>query len=98
MKELLDSQVGHGQPSPRCQQTIIRQVDDASHDFDLISHENCSYDTATGLNINVDEILNGKDPEKMTEEEYDLIYGDYEPDAEVLSAQEVVNLENEKFI
>ena len=70
MKELLDSQVGHGQPSPRCQQTIIRQVDDASHDFDLISHENCSYDTATGLNINVDEILNGKDPEKMSEEEY----------------------------
>ena len=43
-------------------------MDNASHDFDVISHENCSYDTDKGFNINVDEILNGKEPEVMTEE------------------------------
>ena len=68
------------------------KVDDASHDFDVISHENCSYDTDKGLHINVDELLNGKEPEMMTDEEYDLIYGDYDPDAEVLSAQQVTTI------
>ena len=43
-------------------------MDGASHDFDVISHENCSYDTDKGFNINVDEILNGKEPEVMTQE------------------------------
>ena len=77
--------------------TILYQVDNASHDFDVISHENCSYDTDKGFNINVDEILNGKEPEVMTEEEYDAIYGDYEADAEVLSAQQVTRNINESF-
>ena len=67
-------------------------MDDASHDFDVISHENCNYDTDKGFNINVDEILNGKEPEMMTEEEYDAIYGDYEQEAEVLSTQQVTRI------
>ena len=67
-------------------------MDDASHDFDVISHEACSYDTNKGLHINVDEILNGKEPETLTQEEYDAIYGDYEADAEVLSAQQVTSI------
>ena len=33
----------------------------------------------------------------MTEEEYDAIYGDYEADAEVLSAQQVTRNINEYF-
>ena len=67
-------------------------MDDASHDFDVISHEDCSYDTDKGLHINVDEILNGKEAETMTQEEYDAIYGDYEADAELLSAHQVTSI------
>jgi len=78
--------------SAQMKKLLDSQVDDASHDFDVISHENCSYDTDKGFNINVDEILNGKEPEVMTEEEYDAIYGDYEGVVEVLSAQQLNNI------
>jgi len=75
--------------SAQMKELLDSQVDDASHDFDVISHEDCSYDTDKGLHINVDEILNGKEPETLTQEEYDAIYGDYEAEAEVLSAQQL---------
>jgi len=67
------------------------QVDDASHDFDKISHSSCSYDTATGLNIDVDKIIGGGS-DLMSDEDYDLYYGDFEPDAEILSKSEVEKL------
>ena len=54
--------------------TILSQADGASHDFDVISHENCSYDTDKGFNINVDEILNGKEPEVRTEKYMCTVY------------------------
>ena len=61
----------------------------ASHDFDAIPHSGCSYDTSGSLNINVDTILGGGKEEAMTEEEYEDVYGDYNPDAEVIAQEEV---------
>ena len=64
------------------------QVDDASHDFDTISHSSCSYDKTEGLSIDVDKII-GHDDGVLTDEEYDDYYGDYEPDAELLDDNQV---------
>ena len=36
---------------------IDAAVDDASHDFDKIKHEDCDYDKERVLNIDVDKIL-----------------------------------------
>ena len=65
------------------------QVPAASHDFDAIPHSGCSYDTSGSLNINVDTLLGGGKEEPMTEEEYEDVYGDYNPDAEIIAQEEV---------
>ena len=67
----------------------VLQVAAASHDFDAIPHSGCSYDTSGSLNINVDTLLGGGKEEAMTEEEYEDVYGDYNPDAEVIAQEEV---------
>ena len=74
--------------SDNMKELLDSQIDDASHDFDKISHTSCSYDTATGLNIDVDKIIGGGS-DLVSDEDYDLYYGDYEPDAEILSLNEV---------
>ena len=87
-KRLLDSQV----PAAVLCCTVLYcllQVPAASHDFDAIPHSGCSYDTSGSLNINVDTILGGGKEEAMTEEEYEDVYGDYNPDAEVIAQEEV---------
>ena len=87
-KRLLDSQV----PAAVLYCTVlycVLQGPPASHDFDAIPHSGCSYDTSGSLNINVDTILGGGKEEAMTEEEYKDVYGDYNPDAEVIAQEEV---------
>merc|ERR1711988_354391 len=64
------------------------EIDDASHDFDQIKHEDCDYGGDTGLNINVDKILGNTEEVTITDENYDLHYGDYEADVELLDQAE----------
>ena len=64
------------------------EIDDASHDFDQIKHEDCDYGGDTGLNINVDKILGNTEEVTITDENYDLHYGDYEADVEMLDQAE----------
>ena len=53
--------------------------EDASHDFDAIDQSECADpDRESAINIDVDRLLG------LKEEEYEDIYGDYEPDAELL--------------
>ena len=57
--------------------------EDASHDFDAIDQTGCADpDRESAINIDVDRLLGLKEEEE--EEEYEDIYGDYEPDAELL--------------
>ena len=66
---------------------LDKQIPDASHDFDSISHEGCDYDTDKGISINVDKILGGGDDDLVSDSEYEQFYGDYtEEDAEVFDA------------
>ena len=56
--------------------------EDASHDFDAIDQTGCADpDRESAINIDVDRLLGLKEED---EEEYEDIYGDYEPDAELL--------------
>ena len=53
--------------------------EDASHDFDAIEQTGCADpDRESAINIDVDRLLG------LKEEQYEDIYGDYEPDAELL--------------
>ena len=53
--------------------------EDASHDFDTIEQTGCADpDRESAINIDVDRLLG------LKEEQYEDIYGDYEPDAELL--------------
>ena len=53
--------------------------EDASHDFDAIKQTGCADpDRESAINIDVDRLLG------LKEEQYEDIYGDYEPDAELL--------------
>ena len=57
--------------------------EDASHDFDAIEQTGCADpDRESAINIDVDRLLGLKEEEE--EMEYGDIYGDYEPDAELL--------------
>ena len=57
--------------------------EDASHDFDAIDQTGCADpDRESAINIDVDRLLGLKEEEE--EMEYGDIYGDYEPDAELL--------------
>ena len=57
--------------------------EDASHDFDAIDQTGCADpDRESAINIDVDRLLGLKEEEE--EIEYGDIYGDYEPDAELL--------------
>ena len=56
--------------------------DGAAHDFDKIEQGECQdQDRESAINIDVDRLLYGKAEEK---EEYEDVYGDYEPDAELI--------------
>ena len=70
---------------------LDEQVEDASHDFDKINQEDCEHEMEKKLSIDVDKILGlAKDETESGDDvEYDDYYGDYEPDAEVLTAQQV---------
>ena len=70
---------------------LDEQVEDASHDFDKINQEDCEHEKEKKLSIDVDKILGlAKDETESGDDvEYDDYYGDYEPDAEVLTAQQV---------
>ena len=57
--------------------------------FVQIKHEDCNYGEDSGFNINVDKILGQGDEVKITDDNYDLYYGDYEADVEILSSDEV---------
>ena len=86
-----DPQADNALSSARLKSLLNRQVDDASHDFDQIKHEDCKYGDDSGFNINVDKILGqGESGEvTITDENYDLYYGDYEAEVEILSSDEV---------
>ena len=57
--------------------------EDASHDFDAIEQTGCADpDRESAINIDVDRLLGLKEEEE--EMAYGDIYGDYEPDAELL--------------
>merc|ERR1719410_2234249 len=66
-----------------------------SHDFDQIKHEDCNYGEDSGFNINVDKILGQGDEVKITDDNYDLYYGDYEADVEILSSDEIEQIKKE---
>jgi len=71
---------------------IDEQIDNASHDFDKIKQDECDYGKEKKLNIDVDKILGLKKDDLVGVEvgEYDTdVYGDYEPDAEVLTPQQM---------
>jgi len=70
---------------------IDGQVDNASHDFDKIKQDGCEHGKEKKLNIDVDKILGlkGDDLVSVDSGDYGDIYGDYEPDAEVLTAQQM---------
>jgi len=74
MKKLLDS-----------------QIENASHDFDKIKQEDCEHDKEKSLNIDVDKILgfNKYAGVSAESEDYGESYGDYEPDAEVLTNKQL---------
>ena len=73
---------------------IDGQVDNASHDFDKIKQDGCEHGKEKKLNIDVDRILGlkGDDLVSVDSGDYGDIYGDYEPDAEVLTAKQVSNI------
>jgi len=80
MKDLLNSDVQD------------EDVDDASHDFDRIKHDKCDYGKEKAITIDVEKILGlgkGNTAELVSYEDVYGDYGDYEPDAEVLSPQEL---------
>ena len=70
---------------------IDGQVENASHDFDKIKQVGCEHGKEKKLNIDVDKILGlkGDDLVSVDAGDYGDYYGDYEPDAEVLSTQQV---------
>ena len=56
--------------------------EDASHDFDAIDQTGCADpDRESAINIDVDRLLGLKE---QADAEYEDVYGDYEPDAELL--------------
>ena len=84
-----EPQADTAESSARLKSLLNSQVEDASHDFDEIKHEDCNYGDESGFNINVDKILGQGDEVVITDENYDLYYGDYEADVEILSSAEV---------
>ena len=84
-----DPQADNTESSARLKSILNSQVEDAAHDFDEIKHEDCNYGDDSGFNINVDKILGQEDEVVITDENYDLYYGDYEADVEILSSAEV---------
>ena len=86
-----DPQANNTETSDRMRSLLNSQIEDASHDFDEINHENCDYGDDTGFNIDVDKILGHKDDEDITitDENYDQYYGDYEGEVEIFSPEKV---------
>ena len=70
---------------------IDGQIENASHDFDKIKQAECEHGKEKVLNIDVDKILGLKGDAGVSDDagDYGDFYGDYEPDAEVLSTQQV---------
>merc|ERR1712079_959468 len=52
-----DAQANHTETVASMRSLLNSQIEDASHDFDKIEHDNCDYGDDTGFNINVDKIL-----------------------------------------
>jgi len=70
---------------------IDGQIENASHDFDKIKQVGCEHGKEKVLNIDVDKILGLKGDAGVSDDagDYGDFYGDYEPDAEVLSTQQL---------
>jgi len=92
-----DPQADTAESSARLKSLLNSQVEDASHDFDQIQHSDCNYGDESGFNINVDKILGQGDSGEVTitDENYDLYYGDYEAQVEILSSDEIEELKKE---
>ena len=80
---------------------IDRQVENASHDFDKIKQDGCAHGKEKVLTIDVDKIFGLKGDSGVNDDareyggDYGDFSGDFEPDAEILSTQEVNR--NHKF-
>jgi len=91
-----DPKANNTETSDKMRSLLNSQIEDASHDFDEIKHDNCDYGDDTGFNIDVDKILGHKDEEDIiiTDENYDQYYGDYEGEVEILSPEKIETLKN----
>jgi len=90
-----DPQADTAESSERLKSLLNSQVEDASHDFDEIQHDGCNYGDDSGFNINVDKILGQGEEVTITDDNYDLYYGDYEGDVEILSSAEIEQIKKE---